>query len=237
MKVIAMLAAICMAALLLPQAQAAISLGSATSSREAVAQPGDRVEFGMLLFNMHENLTLRASVRVEGPDSWNAYANPGSFDLKFSQPGSCRQMDGYECLSTGLGDVMARKVAVVAQVPKSAKPGEYIVKAETRIGGDGGQISMQQSRTFYFSVLVREAVARSQAPSSDSTGGVGSGSASPGTEDMPAGNGSANNTQQEPNAMNEGITGLLTWNIAGIGILLLSMIAALALSWRIYRRD
>jgi len=152
-----MICAACIMFLLMTQtARSATSLGSVTDAKTADASAGGTVTFRVLMFNAHENSTLSVVSDAEGPEEWDVFVQPESFDLLFSPPGYHTAEEGYECLGTGEGDVMARVVSVSAGIPAYAEPGRYDIRLTSRAGKAGGSMNMRQSRTFRFTVIVRD---------------------------------------------------------------------------------
>jgi hypothetical protein len=236
-------------------ASASISLGSVTGARQLGALPGESASFEMLLFNIHENATVMVDIAVEGPVGWSVSANPQSFALDFSQPGKCFTKPDHVCLNTGLGGVMARPVHVIADVPDSATPGEYVVSASSYVGGGGSGVTMMQSRTYHFTVNVQDATetggrdddagATGNPVSAGSGAGSDEGQVSTGLQGPGDGKDSVKHKEEdavgpvesEPVKESDSLTGMMISEVIGAGLFAVVIIAILAASWRLYKRD
>jgi hypothetical protein len=232
-------------------AAAAISLGSVTGARELASVPGDTISFDLLLFNTHVDSTLGVVIEVEGPGGWETHTSPEGFDLRFSPPGRCVQMEGYECLSTGQGGIMAKPARVVVEVPDSAQDMGYPIKATIYINGEGGDMSMQQSRTYDFVVKVDSDLANkgvngdgapvtnpsaNQQNDKDTDTENQSSANVQGSEDPGTGlSGLAPQPPGETPAGPDALTGMILADTVGIGVFVVILVFTILFSWRIYK--
>ena len=134
--------------------QAGISLGSVQVTKTAKASVGESVDFKFLVFNAHETGDLYITTDYEAPNNWIVSVNPSGFTLPFRAVGDRTKENGFEFLSTGLGDVKAKPVMVNVVVPGGAEPDSYEVKVilDAKRGSSG--VTMSQSRSYRFIVTV-----------------------------------------------------------------------------------
>jgi hypothetical protein len=154
MRMITVISAFMVLLALSGTAQAALPLGSVTGATNAKASPGDKAEFYVLFFNSHGGEDVLLSFDSEGPEGWDTALSSSRFDLTYHEPGDCTYDPDYECLGTGAGDVMARKLRLSVFVPSDAEPGQHSVDLTAWLGSDKGTMSVQQMRTFTFTVDV-----------------------------------------------------------------------------------
>ena len=231
-------------------AGAVLSLGSSTGQKSANAYPGGTVQFRILLFNIHEPSDIGVELSAEAPGKWNTEISPQSFDLEYFPAGACLNREGYECLSTGEGDVMARPFMISVEVPDSAKTGSYDVILISTVRGDG-HFSMEQSRSFHFTVNVKEKAASRYSESSKSSklsNAAAAGNESQVQHTAAYGNetnmqgpdyGNPVNTGGSANTFSpaEGLTGGLFASPVETAIISFVVLLILLVSWKIYRMD
>lgn len=235
-------------------ASASISLGSVSGTRYMEALPGETSNFELLLFNIHDNSSVQVDVVVEGPEGWAVSSSPSTFNLDFSAPGNCFSKQDYVCLNTGLGGVMARPVKVTTDIPDSATPGEYVISASVYVGGGDIGVTMVQSRTYHFTVKVKEAEPDSSGDdNAEATDSPGSTSAGAGGDDESGSTGAqepesgktvpgddendANMEEAEPIQESDGLTGMMISEGITAGLFAFIIIIIIAASWRLYKRD
>jgi len=238
----------CFALLLLSHsAMASVSLGSVTGARSIKAWPGDVIRFETFLFNIHENSMLAISMDVEGPEGWAVSADPEAFELDFYPAGRCITKEGYVCLSTGLGGVMARPARFTVEVPSWAEKGKYTTKAWSHASIKGTDTRTQQSRVYDFVVDVvdgslepkkgednapkynlisKPKIKKDVEPKSE--GQLES-------ESKPVGDAIDSSPKRLIENYKEGVTGMAASGIIGTMILASIVVIILLASWRIYR--
>ncbi|MBN2042308.1 MAG: hypothetical protein JW754_00715 [Candidatus Aenigmarchaeota archaeon] len=145
--------------LMITSAEAVISMGSVTGKNHALAEPGETVEFKILLFNIHEDSGMIVNLNVDDyPEGWTVWTEPEDMELPYTLPSKhVEQEPGYEYLSVpNTGEMIKVKPVVLkAEVPDDAGPGEYRINVVASAGKYGGTLSMTQSRDFSFTVEIQ----------------------------------------------------------------------------------
>ena len=134
--------------------QAKISLGSVQVKDSATVLPGDSTGFKILLFNAHENTSLYVTTDYESSEGWVITITPDEFILPYKEIGDKVYEEGYEFLGTNAGDVKAKPVWIDIEVPSNEKIGSYEVKVIINARKQNSGISMSQSRSYNYNVIV-----------------------------------------------------------------------------------
>jgi len=135
-------------------AEAGLSLGSTQLRRTAEVLDGNSARFKLLLFNAHDEQNLHITTGYEAPEGWSVSIDPSAFALPYREIGDRIYEEGYEFLSTGLGDVKARPVIIDVGVPPGETTGSYDVKITVNARRGSSGVAMTQSRSYGFTVDV-----------------------------------------------------------------------------------
>jgi hypothetical protein len=166
-----------------PSVQAGVSLGSVQVDKVKEVYPGGNAAFKVLLFNLHGEGTLKVDLSADYPSGWGIDM-PVSVEIPKTEVVNLPEAEtGFEFINTEGGYIKARPVVIGVSVPGSAQPGSYDVKVSARtVGGDDAMLSVSQSRSFRFRVLIIEEV---DDEPGDSSGGENQGSAGVSTGSQP----------------------------------------------------
>jgi hypothetical protein len=134
--------------------QAGISLGSSQNAKHAFAEQGEKTEFRIFLFNVHQENDLKIFTGVYKDGDLVVELDQDSLLVQYSEPGKVDNEPGYVYISTSMGVVKARVIQVTVEVPLSAEPGDHeiVVFAATERGE--GIVGTAQTRSFFFTVTV-----------------------------------------------------------------------------------
>ena len=135
-------------------AEAGLSLGSTQVRRTAEVLDGNSARFKLLLFNAHDEQELYITTGYEVPEGWSVSIDPSAFALPYREIGDRIYEEGYEFLSTGLGDVKAKPVIIDVGVPPGETTGSYDVKITVNARRGSSGVAMTQSRSYGFIVDV-----------------------------------------------------------------------------------
>ncbi|MHA2068062.1 MAG: hypothetical protein ACXABY_27190 [Candidatus Thorarchaeota archaeon] len=146
-----------LAVLATPVVQAGVSLGSVQVDKVKGVYPGEDAAFKVLLFNLHGEGTLKVGLSADYPPGWGI-GMPVDVDIPKTEIVKLPEPEtGFEFINTEGGYIKAKPVVIGISVPESAQPGSYDIKVSARtLGGGDATLSVSQSRSFSFRVIVGE---------------------------------------------------------------------------------
>jgi uncharacterized membrane protein len=136
-------------------AEAATSFGSVQVRSSADVIAGGSAQFRMLLFNAHDSGDLYVTISETLPPGWTTSIEPREFVLPYRAVGDTMPEEGYEFLSTSLGDVKTKPVTITVSIPGGEETGSYTVRVSISAKNRFSGISMSQVRSYGFTVNVK----------------------------------------------------------------------------------
>jgi hypothetical protein len=139
--------------------QAGISLGTVQVDKVKEAYPGESVTLKALFFNIHGESSIEVGLDAEYPPGWGIdipidVSIPKTDIIELPEPET-----GFEFINTQEGYIKAKPVTIRVSVPESTQSGSYDIKVSARtLGGGDATLSVSQSRSFRFTVIIKEDV-------------------------------------------------------------------------------
>jgi len=140
--------------LLIPSVVQAISLGVVQKSNFVEVDPGNTVQFTMLLWN-RESFSYPVTLeKKQVPDGWVVLIRPNDFVLDPSKRGPPYDEGEYIGLPD-IGDIRTEPIKVYVNVPDSVEPGKYDVVVNMKAGSPTKGVSVMMEKNLKFTVEVK----------------------------------------------------------------------------------